>query len=99
MTPVRTRRQFLTTSAAAAGLALTSRGSPAATLPSGRAFSFVLLGDLHFDKLEHHDMAWVQKDKPNDVSQIQNYSRISREISPRLLSRVRDTIAELNKSP
>lgn len=94
------RRQFLSTSAAAAGLALAPRWSEAATSAGDRtAFSFVLLGDLHYDKLEHHDMAWVQKDKPNDISQIQNYTRISREISPRLFATVRDTIAELNRSP
>ena len=98
--PMLTRRRFLQTSTAAASLVLAPRWSPAAE-PAAKssAFSFVLLGDIHYDKLEHHDMAWVQKDKPNDVSQIQNYSRISREISPRLLSTVRETIAELNKSP
>lgn len=92
------RRRFLQTTTAAAGLALAPRWTPAASSTARNAFSFVLLGDLHYDKLEHHDMAWVKKDKPNDVSQIENYSRITREISPRLMATVRDTIVDLNKS-
>jgi hypothetical protein len=66
---------------------------------SGRHFSFLLLGDLHFDKLEHHDMAWVQKEKPNDIRQIENYSRISSEVTPALFRTVRETVAELNRTP
>jgi hypothetical protein len=96
------RRQFLrTTTAATAGLALGSSLARAAAAPSrpGKQFSFVLLGDLHYDKLEHHDMAWVKADKPNDVSQIENYTRITRDIHPRLMATVRETIAELNQSP
>ena len=98
MSPLPTRREFLSTSAAAAGLVLAPRWAKAASTASA-GFTFVLLGDLHYDKLEHHDMAWVQKDKPNDISQIQNYSRITREVSPKLFATVRDTIADLNKSP
>jgi hypothetical protein len=95
-----TRRRFLQTTSAAAGVALASRWSSAATPAASKdAFSFVLLGDLHYDKLEHHDMAWVEKEKPNDVSQIQNYSRITRDISPKLFATVRETITELNQSP
>ena len=75
--------------------------APAWTRAATRApgsFSFVLLGDLHYDKLEHHDMAWVQKDKPNDVRQIENYSRITREVSPALFKTVREKVAALNSS-
>jgi hypothetical protein len=71
----------------------------AAAAPGKKPFSFVLLGDLHYDKLEHHDLAWVQKDKPNDISQIKNYTRISRDVAPLLFERVRDTIVELNRNP
>lgn len=98
-----TRRHFLqTTSAATASLALASAGlTPArgAGASASNAFSFVLLGDIHYDKMEHHDMAWVQKDKPNDVRQIEGYCRNTREVTPLLLARVRATIAELNKTP
>lgn len=92
------RRHFLQTTAAATGLALAPRWTQAATSGASKQFSFILLGDLHYDKLEHHDMAWVKKDKPNDVSQIENYTKITREISPRLLATVRETIGELNKN-
>jgi hypothetical protein len=91
------RRQFLATSTTAAGLMLAPRWTWAARPTS--QFSFVLLGDLHFDKLEHHDMAWVQKEKPNDVRQIENYTRISREVTPLLLKTVRETVTDLNRTP
>jgi hypothetical protein len=91
------RRDFLQTSfAAAASLALARVPACAADDP---AFSFVLLGDLHYDKLEHHDMAWLEKNKAGDLSQIKNYSRITAEIMPRLFTTVRETIAELNRTP
>lgn len=92
------RRRFLTTSAAAAGLMLAARGTRAAD-QSGEKFSFVLLGDLHFDHLDHHDMDWVRKDKPNDIRQIENYSRITREVTPVLFKTVRETVMELNTTP
>jgi UDP-2,3-diacylglucosamine pyrophosphatase LpxH len=81
------RRHFLQTSLAAA---LTSRSLAA---PSG-SFSFVLLGDLHFDKPEHHDLAWVKEHSPDSARQSENYSRITREIMPRLFATVRDVAAE-----
>lgn len=90
------RRSFLRASAAAVAAACTPRAFAATPAPS---FSFVLLGDLHFDRLEHHDMAWVAKEKPNDVAQIKNYSRITAEVTPHLLATVRETIAELNRDP
>ena len=95
-----TRRQFLRTSTHAALVAGLAAGRPPVLGASAAApgFSFVLLGDLHYDKLEHHDMAWVQKEKPNDLSQIQNYSRITRELTPRLFATVRETIADVNRS-
>jgi hypothetical protein len=100
--PRLSRREFLrTTTAATAGLLVGSSLARAAAVETkpGKQFSFVLLGDLHYDKLEHHDMAWVKKDKPNDVSQIENYTRITRDIHPRLLTTVRETIEELNRTP
>ncbi len=93
-----TRREFLrTTGAAAASLALAPRSAGAAA--PAPAFSFVLLGDLHHDALAHHDMAWVEKEKPNDITQIKNYSRITAEVTPQLFATVRETIAELNRTP
>ena len=92
------RRQFLSATTAAAGLTLVPSRVRAATSDAG-AFSFVLVGDLHFDRLAHHDMAWVQKEKPNDVRQIENYSRITRDVMPALFATVRQTVSELNRTP
>ncbi|MDP3073316.1 MAG: metallophosphoesterase [Opitutaceae bacterium] len=97
MNPRPTRRTFLKHSAAAVAAACVPRALSAAA--PATSFSFVLLGDLHYDALAHHDMAWVEKEKPNDISQIKNYSRITAEITPRLLATVRETIAELNRTP
>ncbi len=94
MSPPLTRREFLRTTATGLALApVLARAAPP------RAFSFVLLGDLHFDRLEHHDLAWVEKSHAGDVRQIQDYSRITRELMPRLFGTVRDTVAALKSAP
>lgn len=90
------RREFVhTLSSATAALALTPALCPAA---GAEAFSFVLLGDLHYDQLQHHDLAWLEKEKPDDLRQVRDYSRISAENLPRLLTTVRETIADLARS-
>ncbi|MBI5773253.1 MAG: metallophosphoesterase [Verrucomicrobia bacterium] len=94
------RHFFQTAGIATTGAVLLPGQHPViAAAPAADAFSFVLLGDLHFDKLAHHDMAWLEKHKAGDLSQIKNYSRITAEIMPRLFATVRETIADLNKSP
>jgi hypothetical protein len=55
MHPPLTRRHFLASSAAATGLAPSLVRAAATSAP----FSFVLLGDLHYDQLAHHDFAWT----------------------------------------
>lgn len=97
-TPSLPRRDFLRASTGAAALALAPRSVRAAK-PAGTAFSFVLLGDLHFDKPEHHDFAWLDRTHPGDLSQIRNYSRVTREITPRLFRTVRETVSELDQDP
>lgn len=96
--PTLPRRDFLRASAGAAALALATRSVRGAK-PAGSAFSFVLLGDLHYDKLEHHDFAWLDRTHPGDLSQIRNYSRVTQETTPRLFQTVRETVAELNQDP
>ena len=54
----------------------------------------MLLGDLHFDKLEHHDFEWLERKKAGDLGQIRNYSRITAEIMPRLFATVRAAVAD-----
>jgi hypothetical protein len=42
-------------------------------------------------------LAWVRREKPNDVRQIEGYSRNTRDVTPQLFARVRDTISALNR--
>lgn len=93
----RNRRRFLCQGLnASAALAL----APVAKAQDKKdSFSFVLLGDLHYDKLAHHDMKWLQAHKAGDLSQITNYSRITQDITPRLFVTVKETITALNESP
>jgi hypothetical protein len=63
------------------------------------AFSFPVLGDLHFDKLGYHDLELLQQDKPDDLRQVREYSSLTSGMVPRLFATVRDTIAESNRSP
>lgn len=81
------RRQFLYSSTFAAGSLCGGNWAVAADETTGD-WSFPLLGDLHFDRLEHHDHEWLAKEHPGDVAQVENYSRITRELMPRLLQRV-----------
>src|SRR5690349_25176578 len=82
------------------GKFLRSVGALAAALPlgaaafdfgasPGRGFNFMLLGDIHFDKPDLHDMDYVSAKYPNDIRQIEYYSRITRENFPLLMHAVR----------
>ena len=59
----------------------------------------MLLGDLHYENLAHHDFAWLEKKHPNDLGQIKNYSRLTAGIRPRLFVTLRETITERNRTP
>ncbi|MDO8543039.1 MAG: metallophosphoesterase [Opitutaceae bacterium] len=92
-----TRRQFLGTASALAGVALAPhrfRAAPAADA----AFSFVLLGDVHYDKAEHHDFVWAKQTKSTTANS-PGFVQKTREILPPLFASVRDTIADLNRNP
>ncbi len=96
------RREFLKRLlAGATGLALAELSSHAANPQIGGAgaFSFVLLGDLHFDRLAHHDVEWLGRDKPDDLRQVRDYSRITAGILPGLFASLRGTIAECHALP
>jgi hypothetical protein len=92
-----TRRRFAAVSAAALGGAVLGRprfSSAQPARPRGDAhYALVLLGDLHFDKPEHHDMDWVRREKPNDIRQIEGYIASTRDHMPALFSKVRARIA------
>src|SRR6476469_4129267 len=92
------RRSFLKNTAAACAV-LGPAGNLALAAPEeAEARSFPLLGDLHFDRLEHHDHEWLVREHPGDVSQVQSYSRITREMTPRLFARVRDSLSGLGEA-
>ena len=55
-------------------------------------YAFILLGDLHYDRMSHHDMGWVEREKPNDVRQINEYVEITEKYTPRLLARVGEAV-------
>jgi hypothetical protein len=89
------RRSFLQT-AAACGLGLAGNWAIAAA-DEGENWSIPVLGDLHFDRLEHHDLEWLAREHPGDVRQVQNYSQITRERTPSLLARVRTACHDLQR--
>ncbi|HUR57332.1 MAG TPA: metallophosphoesterase [Opitutaceae bacterium] len=92
------RRNFLKASGAAVTVALAPRGLRAATAKPN-AYSFILLGDIHYDRPEHHDMAWVKKELPNIFSSIAGFCQKTKEILPPLFATVRQTVADLNRNP
>lgn len=39
---------------------------------------FILLGDIHYDRLENHDFEWIAAEKSGDLRQIEGYAKNSR---------------------
>src|SRR5437867_201007 len=87
-----TRRNFLRH--AAAGSVLLGVGGSWAISANDGEWSFPFIGDLHFDQPDHHDMDWLAREHPNDVSQVRNYCRITREVTPKLLAAVQQRTKE-----
>jgi hypothetical protein len=102
MTSDLTRRGFLWRmtigTAALAGtlhgkLLRTATGAPAAPGTEEKPlYAFPFLGDLHYDKLEHHDLDWVRQKMQKDLSQIHGYVKTTAQYTPRLLNEVREQI-------
>lgn len=90
-----TRRDVLRAGLVTSAMSLLGRTAHA-RLTSRPSFSFVLLGDLHFDRLEHHDMDWMRAEKPRDIRQVERYSQITAEVLPRLLAEVRAQVEAHN---
>ncbi len=90
------RRGFLGWAAkGAAGLTLASVASSSfgVIAPGSKAlYRLVLLGDMHYDRLEHHDMTWLQANYPNDLNQIYGYVSNTANHTPLLLSRIKNLI-------
>jgi UDP-2,3-diacylglucosamine pyrophosphatase LpxH len=67
-------------------------------IPStGKGFNFLLLGDIHFDKIEHHNLEYVRTQfSEGDLTQVNNYSRITRDNLPHLLNKIKEQATALN---
>lgn len=90
------RRKFITSLGVVAA-ALPLGASAFDFIPSpGKSFNFLLLGDLHFDKWEHHDMDYLKAKYPNDIVQIENYSRITKENLPLLMTIAKEKATQAN---
>lgn len=87
------RRQFLQTCAAVGLPGVVSHAVEAA-----KPFSFILLGDLHYDSLAHHDFKWLKEHHAGDLNQIQNYSRLTTEVMPGMFAAVKQHVAMLRES-
>lgn len=94
MIPPISRRQILVAAATlpAAGALIKLPRALAAQARSTGGFSFPFIGDIHFDKLEYHDMEWMEREKPGDIRQVRNYSRITTEILPHLMSEIQGQV-------
>jgi hypothetical protein len=57
------------------------------------SWSLDVLGDIHYDRLEHHDMAWDKREKAHSVRQIENYSKITEDNYPLLLQSLKRGLA------
>lgn len=60
---------------------------------TARTYSFVYLGDIHFDRASHHDFDWVRAEMPNDIRQIEGYVKNTEAYTPRLFQRIQTCIA------
>lgn len=93
------RRQFIlrSTIALAAGPTLLRPrmlwADDAAASADKPLYAFPLLGDIHYDLMSHHDMDWVNREKPDDIRQIQGYVDSSIKYTPKLLQEIRQVIA------
>src|SRR5438309_2032119 len=92
------RRLFLKRAAAACAVVGPAGNWALAASGESGDWSFPLLGDLHFDRLEHHDHEWLAREHPGDVSQVQNYSRVTSQMTPRLFARVHDRLAAFQQA-
>ena len=93
------RREFLKHLTVIGGsLVFGCRTSGSIGVPEEDAFSFFVLGDIHFDRLKDHDVAYVREHFKGNMRQIEHYCRVTRENSPFLLNAMKARIAS-TKAP
>lgn len=56
-------------------------------------YSVAVLGDVHYDHFECHDMAWVNAEMSRDLRQIRNYIKVTETNTPDLFRRVENDAA------
>jgi len=84
-----TRREFVASMAAGAVSTTALPRAMAARRENDNQFSFLLLGDTHFDRIEHHDLEWMKEHFAKDISQVKNYCQHTIEKLPKLLNGAR----------
>lgn len=63
---------------------------------SAQKSSFMVLGDIHYDLLEDHDMEWLSK-KPGDLRQVtEGYAPITKNVWPSFSKILRDKVQAHN---
>lgn len=91
--PTHLNRREFTVAVGGATLASAFPNAAAATLGDGNEFSFLVLGDTHFDRIEHHDLEWMKQHFTKDLSQVENYCRITQDALPQLLAAAKQQLS------
>jgi hypothetical protein len=91
-----TRRQFVSTLVAGSTVAATLGDAAADPTAPRSDFSFLLLGDTHFDRPEHHDYDWMRDHYAKDIEQVESYCRHTRDVLPKLLAAAGQRLTEAN---
>jgi hypothetical protein len=55
-------------------------------------YSFPVMGDFHYDRMELHDKKFLEEKYPRDMSQILNYVKASEQYAPRLMEAISQRI-------
>tara|TARA_R110002049_G_scaffold4601_5_gene32239 strand:- start:334347 stop:335480 length:1134 start_codon:yes stop_codon:yes gene_type:complete len=92
------RREFVTATSAAMISSCALPRALAAGLENDNRFSFLLLGDTHFDRMEHHDFEWMKTDFAKSIPQVETYCRHTKDTLPGLLSAARTRLRQADPS-
>ena len=79
------RREFVTATSAAVISSCALPRAMSAGLENENRFSLLLLGDTHFDRIEHHDLSWMKTHFAKSISQVEIYCRLTNDSLPNLL--------------
>ena len=89
------RRRFVNSVAGGIVAATALPNAMAAGRENENEFSFLLLGDTHYDKIEHHDLDWMRSGEfEKDISQVESYCRHTTDVLPKLLKAAKTRLSE-----